>query len=68
MTVREQLREAYLRSGMSAVDICEEAGVGRRTFFHALAGRPVHSQNLFAICSVLRIDVLHVPQCNDMHT
>jgi hypothetical protein len=46
---------------MTAIDICEEAGVGRRTLFNALAGRPVRSENLFAICTVLRMDVLRVP-------
>ena len=70
MTVREQLRDAYLRSGMTAVDICEEAGVGRRTFFNALRGLPVRSENLFAICTVLRMDVLRVPPPPDsnLHT
>jgi predicted transcriptional regulator len=67
MTVREQLRDAYLRSGMTAIDICEEAGVGRRTLFNALAGRPVRSENLFAICTVLRMDVIRVPSSN-LHT
>ncbi len=67
MTVREQLRDAYLRDGRPAVDICEEAGVGRRTFFNALRGLPVRSENLFALCTVLNIDVLYIPRSN-LHT
>ncbi len=61
MTIREQLRAAYLDSGLTAIDICTEAGVSRATFFNALSGRPVCSDNLFALCAVLRVSSLAVP-------
>ncbi len=61
MTIREQLRAAYLTSGLTAIDICTEAGVSRATFFNALSGRPVCSDNLFALCAVLRVSSLAVP-------
>jgi hypothetical protein len=64
VTIRDQLQAAWRRDGRAAVDICEEAGVGRRTFFNALRGLPVRSENLFALCAVLGIDVLQVPRRN----
>lgn len=68
MTVREQLRAAYLASDRAAIDICVEAGVSRATFFNALSGRPVCSHNLMALCAALRIESLVVAQSSGMDT
>jgi hypothetical protein len=70
MTIREQLRAAYLIDGRAAVDICAEAGVSRATFFNALSGRPVLTNNLFALCAALRVSSLDVParESNELDT
>jgi len=61
MTIREQLRAAYLASDRPAIDICTEAGVSRATFFNAMSGRPVLTSSLFALCAVLRVSSISVP-------
>lgn len=61
VTVREQLRAAYLQSGRTLVDISTESGVSERTIRHMLCGRNVEAGNLFAVASTLRIEAIRVP-------
>ena len=61
VTVREQLRAAYLQSGRTLVDISVESGVSENTILNAFRGRNVTSANLFALASTLRIEAIRVP-------
>ena len=61
MTVREQMRTAYLRSGKTLVEIAVEAGVSENTILNVFRGRNVTSANLFALASALHIEAISVP-------
>ena len=60
MTVREQLRAAYLASGMTQEEIAHKAGVSQKTLWNTLRGRNVDSENLFAVAKVLKVEALIV--------
>lgn len=62
MTVREQLRTAYLASGLTQEEIAFRAGVSSKTLYNALSGRNVETENLFAVCAVLGVSSLVIPQ------
>lgn len=61
MTVREQMREAYLASGKTHLQIGQEAGVHTNTVINILRGRNVTMANLFAVACVLKIEAISVP-------
>jgi len=61
MTVREQLRDAYLSSGRTMDDLSHASGVSKRTILHMFCGRNVTTANLFALACVLRIESIRVP-------
>lgn len=61
MTVREQLRLAYVRSGRTLVDISAESGVSESTILNIFRGRNVTASNLFAVCSALGVRHVEVP-------
>lgn len=60
MTIREQLRAAYLASGLTQEEIAHRAGVSQKTLWNTLSGRNVEAENLFAVAKVLRIESLTV--------
>jgi transcriptional regulator with XRE-family HTH domain len=62
MTIREQLRAAYLTSGLTVTEISVAAGVSENTILNIFRGRNVTASNLFAVASVLRVRALDVPQ------
>ena len=62
MTVREQVRAAYLASGLSQEEIAHRAGVSPKTLWNILSGRNADTENLFAVCVVLGLSALHVPR------
>lgn len=61
MTVREQLREAYLRSPLTIVDIAAASGVSESTILNIFRGRNVTAGNLFAVACVLKVRAIDVP-------
>jgi|DEB3_MinimDraft_2_1074329.scaffolds.fasta_scaffold15888_2 transcriptional regulator with XRE-family HTH domain len=61
MTVREQMRAAYLASGKSQMRIAQESGVHHRTVYKMLKGDNVTVANLFAVACVLNIEAIQVP-------
>jgi lambda repressor-like predicted transcriptional regulator len=66
MTIRDQLRAAYDRSGMSMAAIALESGVSETTVRNALlTSRNVGIENVAAIACVLRLDVLIVARRNE---
>lgn len=58
MTVREQLRQAYVESGMSMVKIARLSGVSENTIGNMLRGRNVTFANLLAVAKVLNIEAI----------
>ena len=60
MTVREQIRAAYLASGMTITQIAVEAGVSEGTVVNVMRGRNVTVGNLFAVAAVLRVGSIDV--------
>lgn len=61
MTVREQLRSAYLQSALTITDIAVASGVSESTIMNMFRGRNVTADNLFAVASVLRVRAIAVP-------
>jgi transcriptional regulator with XRE-family HTH domain len=61
VTIREQIRAAYLASGLSQEEIAFRAGVSSKTLWNILSGRNAASENLFAVCVVLGLTEIHVP-------
>jgi len=64
MTIREQMRAAYLRSNLTVTDIAAASGVSERTILHIFSGRNVTAANLFAVASVLNVRAIDVPQAS----
>jgi transcriptional regulator with XRE-family HTH domain len=60
MTIREQVRAAYLASGLTQEEIAFRAGVSSKTLWNILSGRNADSENLFAVCVVLGLTSIHV--------
>ena len=60
MTVREQLRDAYLRSGLTQTEIAVRAGVHENTVYRILAGQNTRADALLAVAMTLRIDAIHL--------
>ena len=60
MTVREQIREAYLQSGLTIAEIAGRSGVAENTILRVMKGRNVTVANLFAVASVLRVEAIRV--------
>ena len=61
MTIREQLRAAYLASGLTMTEISVASGVSENTILNIFRGRNVTAGNLFAVASVLRVRAIDVP-------
>lgn len=61
MTVREQLRAAYLASGLTQEEIAYRAGVSQKTLVNILGGRNAEADNLLAVARALRIEAIIVP-------
>lgn len=62
MTVHEQVRAAYRASGLTQEEIAHRAGVSAKTLWNILAGRNADTENLLAVCVVLGVSSLTVPQ------
>lgn len=60
MTVSEQLRDAYQRSGLTQEEIAHRAGVSEKTLWNALRGRNVEAGNLIAVAKVVGLDALRL--------
>lgn len=60
MTVREQLRQAYVESGRTITQIATDAGVSENTVLNIFRGRNVTAGSLFAVASVLQIRAISV--------
>lgn len=61
MTVRDQIRAAYLASGLTQGQIAARAGLSEGTVLNVLRGRNVTSEALIAVAVVLEVEVLHLP-------
>lgn len=62
MTVYEQIRAAYLASGLSVAYIAAESGVSESTTRNLLIrGCNVGADNLFAIAAVVGLQAIAVP-------
>ena len=61
MTIREQLRAAYLASGLTQEEIAHRSGVSQKTLWNILSGRNAESASLFSVCVVLGVQSLSVP-------
>lgn len=61
VTVREQVRQAYLESGWTIARITAESGVSENTILNIFRGRNVTTENLFAVCCALGVKTLDVP-------
>ncbi len=64
MTIREQMRSAYLRSNLTVVDIAAASGVSERTIRNILRGQNVSAENLFAVACVLNVRAIDVPHAS----
>lgn len=62
MTIREQLRAAYLASGLTQEEIAHRSGVSQKTLWNILSGRNAESASLFSVCVVLGVQSIVVPQ------
>lgn len=63
MTVREQIRAAYLRSGLTQGQVAARAGVSESTVLNVLRGRNVTIETLLAVAMVVEVEqlTLHPP-------
>ncbi len=61
MTVREQLRAAYVSSNLTVTDIAVASGVSESTVLNIFKGRNVTVDNLFAVAGVLGVRAIDVP-------
>jgi transcriptional regulator with XRE-family HTH domain len=64
MTIREQMRAAYLRSNLTVTDIAAASGVSESTILNIFRGRNVTAGSLFAVASVLNVRAIDVPQAS----
>ncbi len=64
MTIREQMRDAYLRSNLTITDIAVASGVSESTILNIFRGRNVTAGSLFAVASVLDVQAIDVPRMN----
>ncbi len=62
MTVREQLRAAYVSSNLTVTDIAVASGVSESTVLNIFKGRNVTVDNLFAVAGVLGVRAIDVPR------
>ena len=62
MTIREQLRAAYLASGLTQEEIAHRSGVSQKTLWNILSGRNAESASLFSVCVVLGVQSITIPQ------
>ncbi len=62
MTIREQMRAAYIKSNLTITDISVASGVSENTVLNILRGRNVTAGNLFAVASVLDVRAIDVPR------
>jgi len=60
MTVQEQLRQAYVESGMTMVKIARLSGVSENTIGNIFRGRNATYANLFAVAKVLNIEAIQI--------
>ena len=60
MTIREQLRLAYYRSGLTHAEIAARAGVAENTVGRVLTGRNATVETLVAVAVVFGVESLTV--------
>lgn len=61
MTVRDQIRAAYVASGLTQGQIAARAGLSESTVLNVMRGRNVTSEALIAVAVVLGVEQLQLP-------
>lgn len=61
MTVRDQMREAFRRSGLRVCDVAARSGVSESTVLNIFRGRNVSTSNLFAVAVVIGLQRIDLP-------
>lgn len=67
MTLYDQIRSAYLASGMTIADIADASGCHENTVGRALRSRNVTVDNLVAIAMALGIQTITLPPRPNHH-